>query len=53
MTRNELLERVYIQLKKDLETGELFMIKELLSAVHDESLEGYLPEPGDENGVDQ
>jgi len=49
MTREELLERVYVQLKEDIENGEFLAIDELLSNVHDESLESYLPEIENEN----
>ena len=49
MNREELLERVYLQLKKDIENGEFYIIDELLSNVHDESLESYLPEIENEN----
>jgi hypothetical protein len=44
MTREELLERVYVQLKEDIENREFMAIDELLSNVHDESLQGYLTE---------
>ena len=44
MTKEELLRRVVLQLKEDIEMGECEAIEELLKCLSDEALKGYLPE---------
>jgi hypothetical protein len=44
MDRDELLDRVFVELRRDIELGDYTAIEELLSAVPDAILEAYLPE---------
>lgn len=49
MTREDLFNRVILQLKKDIENGEQLAIEQLLNCVNDEALESYLSEIENEN----
>ena len=44
MDRDELMDRVLAEMKRDIELGDYTAIEELLGAVPDAILEAYLPE---------
>lgn len=43
-TRDELMDRVLAEMKRDIELGDYTAIEELLSSATDKQLEAYLPE---------
>ena len=44
MTKQELVDKVLKQIKKDIENGDVSAIDEMLLSVDEESLKAYLPE---------
>lgn len=44
MTKQELIDLVLEQIKKDIDDGDLTALEELLGFIPEENLQGYLPE---------